>query len=317
MATPPRISLAWSHLNKSLPLRAILFDARAIMRSPLENPDPNAPKRRSANLEIRRPEKMVADGNVKDMLRSEIRDELTKRGLSAVGKPWEIKERLETSILADVNRELKVPSMPPPPAEAAPPPPSAPPSAASSSPELAASLQQPAASAAEKRAAYAAKLRSRTGGSILTDGTIVSNTTTPGGARPLARHERPADEAASWHMQPGARELLTYCDMRNIYRCLLPADVDSDEAAQAQAARLSKALQVPDFLHVLSLEEAESVRKGEHSAVAATLAALELEKSSNLMIVSDEGPVLKAAKAARVFSCFFIKRLPGAPISRP
>ena len=86
-------------------------------------------------------------------------------------------------------------------------------------------------------------------------------------------------------MQPGARELLTYCDMRNIYRCLLPAEVDSDEAALAQAARLSNALQVPEFLHVLTLEEADLMRRGETSAIKHVMETLGLSKSSNLMVV--------------------------------
>ena len=41
-------------------------------------------------------------------------------------------------------------------------------------------------------------------------------------------------------MQPGARELLTYCDMRNIGRCLLPMDVGSDaEVQEAQQRQLA------------------------------------------------------------------------------
>ena len=85
----------------------------------------------------------------------------------------------------------------------------------------------------------------------MSDGTIVAADKPrerQAGSAPLRRDERPPDESVSWHMQPGARELLTYCDMRNVLRLLLPSDVDSDEAAQAQAAQLARALQVPTRL---------------------------------------------------------------------
>ena len=180
---------------------------------------------------------------------------------------------------------------------------------------------QEASSAADKRAAYAEKLRKRTGG-LIVDGRIVA-----GGkaTRAPAAHERPADanaevsgsSGASWHLQPGARDLLTYCDMRNITRLLLPFEVDSDEDAIAQGAQLARALQVADFGHVLSCEEAAATRRGEPSAIVRACATLELQTTANLMLVSDQSAALRAAKSARVFTCFFLKRLPGAPTKLP
>ena len=308
MARAPRISLAWSNINKTLPCRAILFDARCIMRSPEEAAAPGALKRKDVGLDLRKPENMIAEGRVKDMLRSEIREELTRRGLSAVGKPWEIKDRLLQSIEAEAS------AAPPESTDAPPTPPPPPPSAKIDT--------GPSGSAADKRAAYAAKLRARTGGSMLADGTIAASDPKPG-ARVLAPDERPVDPDApavagmSWHLQPGVRDLLTYCDMRNIYRVLLPYDVEDDEAGYAQAAQLARSLQVPEWHHVLSRDEVAATRRGESAVLAALCGSLELANSSNLMLVSDESAPLRAAKAAGVFSCFFLKRLPGAPTRRP
>ena len=174
MARAPRISLAWSNINKTLPLRAVVFDARCILRSPEEAAAPNALPRKDVDLEIRRPDKLLAEGKIKDMLRTEIREELVKRGLSSVGKPWEIKERLQAAVEAEGTSPAPAPS----------PPPSPPPLPTASA----------GSSAAEKRAAYAAKLRARTGGSVLPDGSIVANDS-PSGRKPLADDERPADSS--------------------------------------------------------------------------------------------------------------------------
>ena len=158
---------------------------------------------------------------------------------------------------------------------------------------------------------------------MASDGTIIK-VQDQQGSRPLAPNERPVDAEAvaevagsSWHLQPGARELLTYCDMRNVYRVLLPYNVDTDEEAQAQALQLTKALQVPPFAHVLSHAEAEATRRAEPSAVVRAITELELSKTSNMMLVSDQSAALRAAKAARSYSCFFVKRLPGAPTKLP
>ena len=168
---------------------------------------------------------------------------------------------------------------------------------------------------------YAQKLRTRTGGgaTMLSDGTVIAaaGNIAAGGSRPLRRDERPDDPSMSWHLQPGVRDLLTYCDMRGIVRALLPWDVDSDEAAAAQGEQLIKSLKIPPFAHVLTLSEIEATRRGEPSAVVRAISTLDLPKTSNLMLVSDQSAALRAAKAARSFTCFYLKRLPGAPKSLP
>ena len=311
MAAPPRISLAWQNINKHAKLRAIIFDARCILRAPEERDATKAKEHAKAvkqaglgnyDLDLRDTKTILAKGTagIKDMLRSEIREELVRRGLSSVGKPWEIQARLQEAMEA----EQASPSSSPPPS---PPPPPA--------PKIDTGI---ASSPMDKRAAYAAKLRARVGGSIAPDGSIVANDS----SRPLAADERPVDNSAligsmGWHLQPGARDLLTYCDMRNIYRALLPYEVDSDEAALAQAQQLSTALKVPPWHHVLTLEEAAATRRGETSALMRAITQLELGASSNLMLVSDQSAVLRSAKKGEAFSCFFRKALPGAPAKLP
>ena len=312
-----KVSLAWQTLGKNLPLRAVIFDARCIQRSADEAAAPGALKRRISNLDFRRPEQLVAQGKVKDMLRTEIREELERRGISPVGKPWEIQARLEEAINAEagggaVNAEAGGGDAAASNEESSPPPPPPPPKAASS--------LGPASSAEEKRAMYAAKLRNRTGGFMLADGTIIAakkDSVLSTGATALRRDERPDDPSMSWHLQPHTRELLTYCDMRGMARVLLPVGVETDEAGITQAANFSRSLKVPEFAHVLSVDEMEATRRGEPSAIVRACSALGLPKSSNIMIVSDQSAVLRAAKAARSFSCFFVKRLPGAPKSLP
>ena len=44
---------------------------------------------------VRQTEKLVASGKVKELLQSEIREELKKRGASPVGKRWELEQRLQ------------------------------------------------------------------------------------------------------------------------------------------------------------------------------------------------------------------------------
>ena len=68
MAGASRLSLAWSNINKSLPLRAIVFDARCILRSSDEAAAPGAPKRQEVDLGLRRPESLIAEGKVQGII---------------------------------------------------------------------------------------------------------------------------------------------------------------------------------------------------------------------------------------------------------
>ena len=93
--------------------------------------------------------------------------------------------------------------------------------------------------------------------------------------------------------------------------------MEADEEGQKQAASLCKALQVPPFALVLGSEAAAALRRGEPSPLTDAHASLDLGATSEMMVVSDQSKVLRAAKQARIFSCFFVKRLPGAPGSLP
>ena len=68
---------------------------------------------------------------------------------------------------------------------------------------------------------------------------------------------------------------------------------------------------------VLSLDDAQAARQAEGQGIGGIIDALSLATTSNLMLVSDHGPALRAAKLAGAFSCHFHKRLPGAPRTLP
>lgn len=355
LRAPPKISLAWQNLSKKLPLRAILFDARCILRT-AEEADVEADKARnkalrqaglvSAGLGLRQPSEMLAQGRIKDMLQSEMRDELSKRNLSTVGKPWELQARLKAVLEAEAVGIRAAPAASPPDAGALPTldvspsmavnePASTVPSTSSVSTAAAAaaasgSTSSPigeASSAAAKRAQYAAKLRQRTGGSITADGTIAAPTALnqPRGG-PEDPNVRPVDKEAMFRFQHGARDFLQYLDMRGIARVLLPSpDVETDEAASEEAAMLTRSLQVPAFALVLGRAEAVAARGAaggsDASSTAAALlgvhAALELGATSELMVVSDDAALLRGAKKAGVFSCHYYRNVPGAAKSLP
>lgn len=318
MAAPPRLSLAWQNINKTLPLRGILFDARAILRAPGEANSPEVDGRTKGlaaaglghtQLELRRPEQLLADGKIDDMLQSELREELKRRELNPVGKAWELRARLTAALEAELVG-IRAPTGTRASNLAKPLP-----AAAASANHLATLPGGSAASASEKRAAYAAKLRLRAGASLLSDGQIAPLTgqraSLPDNIRP------PSDTAGSWHLQPGVRELLAYLDMRNIRRALLPADVESEEAVAKQEATISRALQLPAFMQVLSLDEAKACRQGDAAPLQSLHKALDLSSTSELLVVTDDATVLRTAKQARSFTCYFVKRLPGAPKSLP
>ncbi len=329
MAAPPRTSLAWTNIAKKLPLRAVLFDARSLQRSANEA-DSDAAKRNksglaaaglgSASLGIRTPDALVAAGNVKEMLQREIREALKERGANAIGKPWEIKQRLEALLAAEKAEAAALypdgehsssgsedestktqPSAPPPKADAL------------SSSSGSGGSPTTSSSADMLRAKYASKLRTRAGISLTADGGLAS--TVDRRAPPLAHDQRPEQ---SWHLQPGLRVLFTYLDMRGMMRGVLASEENAadEEAARAQAASIAKALQVPPFQLVLPTEHVALARRGERSAIVAACTALELPPKA-VMVVSDQSAVLQAARQAGAFSCHLVKRTPGAPSALP
>ena len=66
---------------------------------------------------------------------------------------------------------------------------------------------------------------------------------------------------------------------------------------------------MPPFVHVLTVDEARAVRKGEPSAIQAACASLALASSANLMLVSDQ---VRAPAIARLPSRFHRLLAPGA-----
>ena len=93
-------------------------------------------------------------------------------------------------------------------------------------------------------------------------------------------------------------------------------EVARTQAAE-QAATIARALQIPPFQLVLGVDEARSVLRGEPAPLHHCLASLDLGASSELMLVTDERAALRGAKQARIFSCHFARKLPGAPKSLP
>ena len=334
-----RASLAWQNLSKGLPLRAMLIDARCILRS-AEEVDIEAEKARKKalraaglgdpGLALRQTKQMLDEGRVKDLLQSEMREELRKRGINTVGKPWELRARL-TALLEAEAVGIRSPTAAENHAAAAaaaaeavatgatsppspPPTPPTPPAAAEE--DAAPSVSGEASSAAEKRAQYAAKLRLRTGASVMKDGSIVAPSSLK--SAPLADNMRPVDNDGHFRFQQGARDFLTYLDMRCIARALLPSpDMETEAAALAQAEALAKMLQVPPFAFVLGRDDAERARQGQKSALLQAHGALGLDLTSELMLVSDDRGLLRASKSARIFSCHFVRKIPGAPKSLP
>jgi hypothetical protein len=333
MAAPPRTSLAWTNIAKKLQLRAVIFDARSLQRAANEL-DSETEKRNksglaaaglgSTSLGIRTPDALVAAGNVKEMLQREIREALKERGADIIGKPWEIQQRLEALLAAEkaeaaVRAALEggssgsgdgsaaAPSTPPPSVAKA---------ASSSSADSTSSSSSSSASASSAdmlRSKYAAKLRTRAGVSLTAGGVLES--TEARRTAPLHRDQRPEQ---SWHLQPGLRVLFTYLDMRGMARGVIASDesAQDDASARAQAASIVKSLQVPPFSLVMPAADVALARRGERSAIVAACLAMDL-LPKQVMFVSDQSPVLQAAKQAGAFSCHMVKRAPGAPDSLP
>jgi hypothetical protein len=319
MAVPPRISLAWQNINKALALRAMVFDARSLQRfadetCPKEERERQASLRAAglstASLDLRQPEQLVAAGNVKAMLQSELREALKDRGLSPVGKPWELRARLD-ALLAAERKESDLSAAHASAAEAAP-------SGTGGSDAESAIGATGIGGAAESpsaesvRAKYASKLRTKAGISMLSSGGLASNK--QDGPRAEARDQRPA---SAWHLQSGVRDLFTYLDMRGMVRGLVPSeDRTSDDGAAEQASRMVQSLQVPEFARVLNAAEMAAARRGERDPWTALYHDLGLPPQS-VMVVSDSSALLRGARAAGSFACYWRKRLPGAPKQLP
>ena len=279
MAAAPRLSLAWQNLSKGLPLRAVIFDARSLLRLPGE---PSGAPKSNVSVALRNPEQLVATGNVKEMLQKEIREALKERGSDPVGKRWELEVRLE-ALLAVEREEAAIRSKHVSPGESDV-------KAASETVVTALSSSQAeaklvpsptgtdveartteATSALSVRAKYADKLRNRAGVSLTSSGGLASTTDRH---RTIPAYQRPD---SSWHMQPGVRNLLTYLDMRGMLRGVLPSHDDkvNDRDGEEEARQLARALQVPPFGLVLGVDDTAALRGGAPAAVVAACASLQ------------------------------------------
>ena len=333
MSSPRAVPLAWKNIAKSLPLRAILFDARCILRSP-EEFDVEADKARAKALRqaglgntsqgLRASSaELLQRGKIKDMLQSEMRDELSNRSLSTVGKPWELQARLQAVLDAEAVG-IRSPPKSGGPSDANPlpmtdPPPSLEPAMMTGPSSLSSGASSSSLTAGDARARYAAKLRQRTGGqaSLNPDGSVQVDSTRK--ATRLADHERPVDLETQFRFQHGARDLLQYLDMRGIARVLLPSPdaASTDEEAALQGEMVARSLQVPPFEFILGSSEAARARSGEPAAFLHTHASLGLGATSELMLVSDDAVALRGARQARIFACHFYRKIQGAPKTLP
>ena len=86
---------------------------------------------------------------------------------------------------------------------------------------------------------------------------------------------------------------------------------------QLVAAQLTHTMRVPPFTQVLGHEDTMACRRGESAPLARLRDALELPSSTELMLVTDDAAALRAAKAARSYSCYYYRRLPGRPSRLP
>lgn len=320
-------SLAWE-LGSALQLRAVIFDLRVLVRYSGERPPPSA-RPRQPLPEIRRPEDLLAQGRLAQMLTGEIRDELRSRGLSLIGDRTEIEARLQTALTQ------------PTPQLAAAAPTRAPSNLTDGDEDLPlselmarlgddATVQQARVmTAGDLRGKYADKLRARGASELLkanSDHGAVGGGS--GGIRleEIGRIERERERAVRSHahseltkqadrsgyaFQHGSKDLLHYLDMRGMRRVLLPSDDASDAAViDAQAAALAQALQVPPFALVLPAAAAAAVRRGETQPLQDVCTQLGMAPE-RAMLVSDDSATIACGRKTRLLSCYVAKRLPG------
>ena len=252
-------SLAWK-VGGRLSVRALLFDARVLMRHPHER---ERKERSRPAAPIIEPDVLRAD-TISSMLISQLRDHCRQQGLSNVGDRDELVGRL-----TDFLRKAAVTAE--------------------------ATAIAGAASSHELRDKYADKLRSRGAAQLLHHGRDAD----AGGPllmtefgrvekereKAVRRHsesERRAQvDTGGYAFQPGAKDLLHYLDMRGMLRLLLPSDDDDDVARmEAQAASLAESLQVPPFAASLGPAAAARARRGEAEALGEAAEALDLTPGS-------------------------------------
>ncbi|EOD41132.1 hypothetical protein EMIHUDRAFT_199336 [Emiliania huxleyi CCMP1516] len=285
-------SLAWK-VGGRLSVRALLFDARVLMRHPHERARKEQSRPAAPIIE---PDVLRAD-TISSMLISQLRDHCRQQGLSNVGDRDELVGRL-TDFLAKAAVTVEATA---------------------------------SAGAASPRDKYADKLRSRGAAQLLHHGRD-ADAGGPLLMTEFGRVEKEREKAVRRHseserraqvdtggyaFQPGAKDLLHYLDMRGMLRLLLPSDDDDDVARmEAQAASLAESLQVPPFATSLDPAAAARARRGEAEALGEVAEALDLTPGS-VMVVSDHSTVVAAARRARMLSCYVAKPIEGRPRRLP
>jgi len=249
-------SLAWK-VGGRLSVRALLFDARVLMRHPHERARKEQSRPAAPIIE---PDVLRAD-TISSMLISQLRDHCRQQGLSNVGDRDELVGRL-TDFLAKAAVTVEATA---------------------------------SAGAASPRDKYADKLRSRGAAQLLHHGRD-ADAGGPLLMTEFGRVEKEREKAVRRHseserraqvdtggyaFQPGAKDLLHYLDMRGMLRLLLPSDDDDDVARmEAQAASLAESLQVPPFATSLDPAAAARARRGEAEALGEVAEALDLTPGS-------------------------------------
>ena len=279
------MSLAWQNIGKTLSCRAVIFDRRALTfvkgekaaESNVSALGAAAAGLGTSRTKVANRENVVATGKVKDLLQSEIRDELKARGANPIGKRWEISQRLQELLDQEATADKLLPGATPDPESAL------------TGKEHAAVAKQEAPSVRDK---YSSQLSAKLAATLARKGLGTA-----------MEHEAKGETASEkWNLQPGVRELLQYVEMRGMLSVLLPFEVDSDLAAEEQGRGISDALKVSPFAIVAPLDLTEALRRGEGPAVHRLTEMLELDAPKRMMFVSDERKVINAAVTPARFS---------------
>lgn len=308
------LSLAWQNLNSKSRLKGVIIDANVLIKLKGEEVKKmHASKQNGTGfLALRDTEQLLKEGKAAELLATELREELRKRGAEAVGFRHQLVERLQELVIAEAAAAAR-----------------GEPVAASNSvgamgksdtvgasvkalhciagdskKAVQSDVPEPSKKAPSVRDKYEEKLRARSAkGAASGEKKVGGNVTAMGS--PMAGEDFSAGNG--WNFQPGARDLLRYLEMRGISRALVPSMTDSAESARAQAETLERTMQVTPFNHVLPASQAAEMSS---KVIVDACQALGLSESA-VMVVTDAPRELDAAKAAGVMRCYFAKSMPG------
>jgi len=172
------------HIGGGLKLRAVMLDVRVLTRHPAERaPPPTQPLQQRTAPAIRRPEDLLADGHISQMLLNELRDEMRARGLSILGSRDELEARLQHLLTRPPPKPAPAPTLAGPVAERDDP--DVPLAELFAALSAAKPPEAPAASTADSlRSKYADKLLARGASGLLRNGGAASRSSA--GGMPMA-----------------------------------------------------------------------------------------------------------------------------------